>query len=111
MKDAKSTSRKVVLAAFLACFCLFGFRSTFSILQVPMGKDLGWTGSQLSMGYSLMMMVYAVTAFFAGKIVDKSGCRPVYFAGAVGATGAFCVPAAGAFAAPLAAAPCVACAG
>lgn len=83
MKDAKSTSRKVVLAAFLACFCLFGFRSTFSILQVPMGKDLGWTGSQLSMGYSLMMMVYAVTAFFAGKIVDKSGCRPVYFAGAV----------------------------
>ncbi len=84
MKNAKQISRMVVLASFLACFCLFGFRSTFSVLQGSMSKDLTsttgveWTGAMLSTGYSLMMMVYAVTSFFAGRIVDKFGSRPVY---------------------------------
>lgn len=77
--DGKSRSRKVVVAAFLACFCLFGFRSTFSILQGPMGQDLGWDGTMLSTGYSLMMSIYAVTAYFSGRVVDKSGTRPAYF--------------------------------
>ena len=89
MKSAKAISKLVVLASFLACFCLFGFRSTFSVLQSSMSSDLtattgtAWTGSMLSTGYSLMMMVYAVTSFFAGRIVDKLGCRPVYLIAAV----------------------------
>ena len=89
MKTAKSISKLVVLASFLACFCLFGFRSTFSVLQGSMSADLTattgveWTGTMLSTGYSLMMMIYAVTSFFAGRIVDKLGCRPVYLIASV----------------------------
>ncbi|MDY2777409.1 MAG: MFS transporter [Collinsella sp.] len=89
MKSPKQISRLVVLASFLACFCLFGFRSTFSVLQGSMSSDLTattgveWTGTMLSTGYSLMMMIYAVTSFFAGRIVDKLGCRPVYLIASV----------------------------
>ncbi len=89
MKSAKTISKLVVVASFLACFCLFGFRSTFSVVQGSMSSDLTastgveWTGTMLSTGYSLMMMCYAVTSFFAGRIVDKLGCRPVYLIAAV----------------------------
>lgn len=83
MKSAKSISNRVVAASFFAVFCLFGFRSTFSVLQGPMGDTLGWSGAQLSAGYSIMMMIYAITAFFSGRIVDKRGSRPVFLIGAV----------------------------
>lgn len=66
--DAKKTSYFVVVAAWLAVFCLFGYRSTFAILAGPMSQTMGWTGAQVSLGYSLMMSIYAITAFFSGMI-------------------------------------------
>ncbi|MBU3135350.1 MFS transporter [Clostridium gasigenes] len=81
--DSKKIGRMVVLASGLAVFCLFGFRSSFSVLQGPMAKDLGWSSSSLTLGYSLMMTVYAITAFFSGMIIDKYGTRPAYAIGSV----------------------------
>ena len=43
--DAKKTSYFVVVAAWLAVFCLFGYRSTFAILTGPMSQTMGWTGA------------------------------------------------------------------
>lgn len=43
--DAKKTSYFVVVAAWLAVFCLFGYRSTFAILAGPMSQTMGWTGA------------------------------------------------------------------
>lgn len=68
----------VVFSAFLAVFCLFGYRATFAILKEPMSADLNWTQAQVTLGYSLMMVFYAVTAFFSGIILDKWGTKPVY---------------------------------
>lgn len=78
----------VVAAAWLAMFSLFGYRSTFAVLKIPMLQELasyniGFSESTLTGGYSLMMMIYAVTAFFCGYILDKWGAKPVYAAGAV----------------------------
>jgi len=81
--DAKRTGYMVVAAAFLAVFCLFGYRSTFSVMLGPIRSSMGWTVSQTSLGYSLMMTVYAVTAFFSGLIVDRWGTRPAYLLGSV----------------------------
>ena len=81
--DAKKTSYFVVVAAWLAVFCLFGYRSTFAILAGPMSQTMGWTGAQVSLGYSLMMSIYAITAFFSGMILDKWGTKPVYTIAAV----------------------------
>jgi len=78
----------VVAASWLAMFCLFGYRATFSILKVPMSADMGWTQAEVTLGYSFMMMFYAIAAFFCGMILDKWGTKPVYFIGAIlGASG------------------------
>lgn len=78
----------VVAASWLAIFCLFGYRATFSILKVPLSADMGWTQAEVTLGYSFMMMFYAISAFFCGMIVDRWGSKPVYIIGAVfGASG------------------------
>lgn len=79
----KRKSYAVVCSAWLAVFCLFGYRSTFSVLLGPMAKSMNWTVSETSLGYSLMMSVYAITAFFSGMILDKWGTKPVYAIAAV----------------------------
>lgn len=82
---------QVVISSFLAVFVLFGYRSTFSILLGPMKDDLGWSISALSTGYSCMMIVYAITAFFSGLIIDRWGAKPCYFLGAIFTALAFLV--------------------
>lgn len=81
--NAKSLGYKVVISAWLAVFCLFGYRATFSLLLGPMAENMNWTVSQTSLGYSLMMTVYAITAFFSGYIIDRWGTKPAYFIGAI----------------------------
>lgn len=77
----------VVAAAWLGAFCLFGFRSTFAVLKDPISEAMLWTQAQVTLGYSLMMVCYALTAFFCGFIIDKWGTRPAYliaaFAGGI----------------------------
>lgn len=82
-RRAKNLGRMVVTASWLAVFCLFGYRATFSVLLGPMSKSMGWSTSQLSLGYSLMMSVYAVTAFLSGMIIDRWGTKPAYAIGSV----------------------------
>ena len=81
--NAKIMGWQVILASWLAVFCLFGYRATFAILKGPMAITLGWSASQVTLGYSLMMVFYAVTAYFSGLILDKWGTRPVYAIAAV----------------------------
>lgn len=82
-KNARSYGWSVVLASWLAVFCLFGYRATFAILKGPMAISLGWTTAQVTLGYSLMMVLYAVAAYFSGLILDKWGSKPVYTIAAV----------------------------
>ena len=82
-RNPKLLSYSVIGAAWLAVFCLFGYRSTFGILQGPMAQTMHWSGSEVSLGYSLMMTIYAITAFFCGMILDKWGTKPVYAIAAV----------------------------
>lgn len=73
----------VVGASFLALFILFGFRSTFAILKDPMLQDMGWTNAETTLGYSVMMTIYAFSAFFCGMILDKWGTKPIFLASAI----------------------------
>ena len=82
-QNAKSMSYSVIAASFLAVFCLFGYRATFAVLSGPMASTMKWTGAEVSLGYSLMMTIYAITAFFSGMIIDKWGTKPVYAIAAV----------------------------
>ncbi len=90
LKPEQRLGIQVIASAWLAVFCLFGYRATFSVLLDPMQEDLGWTVGQVSLGYSLMMTIYALTAFGSGIIIDRWGPRPAYAIGAVfGALGFF----------------------
>lgn len=75
---SQSKGFQVVLASWLAVFCLFGYRATFAILKDPMSFELGWSQTQVTLGYSLMMVIYAITAYFSGMILDRWGTKPVY---------------------------------
>ena len=54
--NAKKTSYCVVAAAWLAVFCLFGYRATFAVFSGPMAETMHWTGAEVSLGYSLIYM-------------------------------------------------------
>lgn len=82
-RKARYFGWSVVLASWLAVFSLFGYRATFAILKGPMATSLGWTTAQITLGYSLMMVLYAVAAYFSGLILDKWGAKPVYAVAAV----------------------------
>lgn len=80
----------VVAASWLAVFSLFGVRASFAMLKDPISLELGWSQSRVTMGYSLMMICYAVTAFFSGALLDRRGPKPVYAAaGILGSLGLF----------------------
>lgn len=83
----KEVARKygtcTVIAAWLAVFCLFGYRSSFSIMQSSLMEGMGWTSTQASLGYCFMMTFYAITAFLSGSLIDRRGTRPAYAIGAV----------------------------
>jgi MFS family permease len=82
-RKAKLFGWSVVFSSWLAVFCLFGYRATFAILKGPMGISLGWTTAQVTLGFSLMMVCYAVTSYFSGIILDRWGTKPVYGIAAV----------------------------
>lgn len=83
MKKEKLYGYLVVVAAFLAVFTLFGYRSSFSVLLGPMSDDMGWTVGETTLGYSLMMAVYGLAAYLSGEIVDRWGVRYAYAIGAI----------------------------
>jgi MFS family permease len=48
-----------------------------------MASSLGWTTAQVTLGYSVMMVFYAVAAYFSGLILAKWGSKPVYTIAAI----------------------------
>jgi len=73
----------VIVTSWLAVFCLFGYRATFALLKDPMSIQQGWSQAQVSLGYSLMMLFYAFTAFVSGLLLDRWGTRPAYIVAAI----------------------------
>jgi len=42
------------------------------------GHHLGWTAEEVTFGHSLLMVFYAVVAYFSGIMLDKWSTKPVY---------------------------------
>jgi MFS transporter, OFA family, oxalate/formate antiporter len=81
--QARRAGIMVVMSSWLAVFMLFGVRSTFAILKIPMAKELNWSDSTLAGGYAVMMILYGITAFFSGMVIDRWGAKPCYFLAAI----------------------------
>lgn len=82
-KRAVTFGRLVVIAGWLAIFCIFGFRTIFAILAAPIGRTFGWAQATVTLGFSIMMLMYAIFAFISGFMLDKWGNRPAYLVAAI----------------------------
>ncbi len=55
----------------------------FGVLVVPVGRELGWTRADLSLSYSLALLVSGLLGYPIGRWVDRRGARAVMASGAV----------------------------
>lgn len=78
-----SYGKSVVFASFLAIFVLFAYRSIFAILKGPLQAEMGWTGAQTTLGFSINMTVYAIAAFISGMLLDKFGTKLTFTIAAI----------------------------
>jgi MFS family permease len=54
----------------------------FGVLIVPVGRELGWSRAQLSLGYSMALLVSGLLGYPIGRWVDRRGARAVLAFGA-----------------------------
>ena len=81
--------RWIILAAgFTVLFFNGGSRSALALMLKPMGDDLAWSRSALSLGITAYMVVSALAMPFVGRLADRYDLRRIMGAGAaVGAVG------------------------
>ncbi|GGK83782.1 MFS transporter [Ornithinimicrobium pekingense] len=60
---------------FLVLLASAAFRSSLSLLLVPMEEDLGWTRTETSIAVSLNLLLYGVAAPFAAALLERVGVR------------------------------------
>ncbi|GAA1179691.1 MFS transporter [Ornithinimicrobium humiphilum] len=60
---------------FLVLLAAAAFRSSISLLLVPIEEDLGWTRTDTSLAVSLNLVVYGLTAPFAAALLERVGVR------------------------------------
>lgn len=65
----------VAAVTFLVLLASAAFRSSLSLLLVPMEEDLGWTRTQTSLAVSLNLLLYGVAAPFAAALLERIGVR------------------------------------
>ena len=82
-EKARTYGLCTVISAWLAVFCLFGYRSSFSIMQKMIIADTGWTTMQGFPGLLPDDDNLRDHRVFSSSLVDKRGCRPTYAIGAV----------------------------
>jgi MFS family permease len=58
----------------------------FSVFLAPMEADLGWSRSELTGGFSLMLLVAGGMAYPVGAWIDKRGARRLMTVGSIGAS-------------------------
>jgi len=55
----------------------------WSVFIKPLNAEFGWTRAEISLAFSICVLVFGVTTFFAGKMSDKYGPRIIVAIGSV----------------------------
>jgi MFS family permease len=69
----------VVLAAAIGSFMSYGpiIAFTFGVFIKPLNEEFGWNRADISLGFSLSLLMLSGTAPFFGWLVDRFGARRV----------------------------------
>jgi len=74
----------VVLAiSFFTMLVAFSLRYNFSVFYVAILAHLGWSRGATAAGFSINLIVYALSCPLAGKLADKFGVRRIVPTGAI----------------------------
>lgn len=85
----------VVGVGFLTLALAFSIRAALGLMMPTWEQELGWSRSTVSGAMSMALIVMAVLAPFAGRLVDRQGPRATLVFGMVTlAIGCFCIAAA-----------------
>jgi len=55
----------------------------FGVLIVPVGQELGWSRADLSLSYSISLVVAGLLGYPVGRWIDRYGARAVMAAGSI----------------------------
>src|SRR5262245_19346929 len=69
----------VVLAAGIGSFMSYGpiIAFTFGVFIKPLSEEFGWSRADISLGFSLSLLMLSTVAPFIGRLVDRWGARKV----------------------------------
>ena len=73
----------VVLGALLITGINYGVRYSFGIFLKPMAQEYQWSRSVVSMGISILILVYGVGGILTGRLTDRIAPRWLITAGAI----------------------------
>ena len=73
----------VAAVTFLTLVCAAAFRSTTSIMFMPLETEFGWTRSLTSSAISISLVVYGLTAPFAATLMERFSPKRVAVAALV----------------------------
>jgi MFS family permease len=72
----------LTIVAYGACYYAYG------VLIQPIGADTHWPDAALGAIFSAILVITGVLGIVAGRVLDRSGPRPVFLVAAVAGTGA-----------------------
>ena len=67
----------IVLVTFVTLITTAGFRATPGVLIVPFQDEYGWSRGSISLGISIGLLLYGLTAPFSAALMDRFGVRRV----------------------------------
>lgn len=79
----KDPNRWLILFALCVCFFCSGAQNMWSIFNKPFAAEHGWLYSQVTLAYSLMVMMVFITGFFVGRLQEKVDSRWLMLTGAI----------------------------
>ena len=85
--DGRNRAAYLLLGALALAFA--GVVYAWSILKAPLAEAFGWTGTALTLNYTLTMTFYCIGGFLGGLFGKRLGCRVCLLAAAVLSGGFF----------------------
>jgi len=55
----------------------------YSVFLKPLNQTFGWSRAEISLAYSLCILIFGSTSYWAGRVSDRYGARVVVFLGGV----------------------------
>ena len=67
----------IVVVTFVTLITTAGFRATPGVLIVPLQNEFGWSRGSISVGVSLGLLMFGLTAPFSAALMERFGMRRV----------------------------------